>query len=71
MSKLANDVQKHLLAYARLEMSGCPAEAARCASVHKGASWGPRSEKVGSGKNVFGTLNVEFTLTIASHSSRP
>ena len=56
MSKIAIDVQKHLLAYARLEMSGCrPAEAARCASVRRGASWGPLSEKVGRGKNVFGT----------------
>ena len=34
------------------------------------AQAGPRSEKVGRGKNAFGTLNAEFTLTIASHSSR-
>ena len=60
MSKIGIHVQKNLLADARREMSGCPAEAARCASVHRGASWGPRSERVGRGKNVFGTLNVEL-----------
>ena len=58
MSKIAIDFQKHLLADARREMSGCRAETAKCASVSRGASWGPWSES-GSGKNVFETLNVE------------
>lgn len=54
-----HDFRKHLSACARREMSGCLAEAARCESDSRGASWGPRSERVGSGKNVFETLNVE------------